>query len=60
MVAERDFERMLAEAGIGPAAEEAATVARLLAALTPERIAAAYRRLWAAVRPLPGALTGGR
>ena len=27
--------------------------------MAPERIAAAYRRLWASVRPAPGALTGG-
>ena len=31
-----------------------AAAARLLAALAPERIAAAYRRLWAPVRPAPG------
>ena len=37
-----------------------AAAARLLAALAPERIAAAYRRLWASVRPAPGALSGRR
>ena len=52
-VASRDLERMLAEAEAEPAPEEAAEVARLLAALAPERIAAAYRRLWASLRPAP-------
>jgi ATP-dependent RNA helicase DeaD len=56
-VASRDLERMLAEAEAEPAPEEAAEVARLLAALAPERIAAAYRRLWASLRPAPKALT---
>ena len=44
-VADRDFERMLADAGADPAPGEAAAAARLLALLAPERIAAAYQRL---------------
>lgn len=57
----RDLDRMLAEvAGAEHGPEEAHAAARLLAILTPERLAAAYRRLWAAARPQPGSLTGGR
>jgi ATP-dependent RNA helicase DeaD len=58
-VAARDLERMLAAAGADPAPEESAAAARLAAALTPERIAAAYRRLWTSARPAPAALTWG-
>ena len=59
-VADRDFERMLADAGADPAPGEAAAAARLLALLAPERIAAAYQRLWASTRPAPGVLAGRR
>ena len=56
-VAARDFERMLADAAGEQAAGDAGT-AGLLAAHGAERIAAAYRRLWTAIRPAPEALRG--
>ncbi len=58
-VAERDLERMLA-AAVAPDCDEIAAAGKLLAAHGPERIAAAYRRLWASSRPGPGILTRRR
>ncbi len=51
----RDLERMLAEPELGgaPSAGDALLAAGLLAAHGPERIAAAYGRLWSAGRPAP-------
>ena len=54
-VAARDLERML-DAVAGPGPGDAAAVAGLLAAHRPERIAAAFARLWSLMRPAPTAL----
>ena len=58
-VAARDVERML-EAVARPGPGAAAAVARLLAAHRPERIAAAFARLWGLARPAPAELGGRR
>jgi ATP-dependent RNA helicase DeaD len=60
-IAARDLERMLAEAaGSEPDNEDSEVAARLLAAHGAQRIAVAYRRLWASARPAAGQLKGGR
>jgi ATP-dependent RNA helicase DeaD len=51
----RELERMLADPALAPGPDEAGVATRLLAAHGPERVAAAFGRLWAAGRPAPAA-----
>ena len=61
-VAARDLERMIADPALAgePDAAETGIAAGLLAAQGPERVATAFGRLWAAGRPAPALLAGGR
>jgi ATP-dependent RNA helicase DeaD len=53
----RELERLLADPALGePGPDEAGVASRLLAAHGPERVAAAFGRLWAAGRPAPAVL----
>jgi ATP-dependent RNA helicase DeaD len=52
----RELERMLADPALAPGPDEAGVAGRLLAAHGPERVAAAFGRLWAAGRPAPAVL----